>query len=516
MDNGEIYSDWGFIVMQTSWKDYQQSAVWKRMLVALKTSEAYFNDDVFLSSASSDSLKPKPKTQPEKSTKTVRMTIDYDGDTSILDFTVLGCLVTTTISTSQNRPVTQPTSAVYYDSILEPSTKRKALDQSTSSKAASSSSNRRLTPLLPSLAQVKERPLVDRNRAAESRAGPFNQDDDHSRNADFGYDGDYNDGGMDVDEPEQDPIPESPHVESERQSLSEPRRHPTGRGDGRIERDDGDIPTPDDDGQFDVGEAEEPEPEENPRRKRVRLAKEKKEKLRCLSTILDGPQNLMMTRTDFAEGSNSDTLLFNGGEPDQSTLSSGVHELAKLQCPSFKKIVWIPEAQTEPISKKHRRQGTTRHLRSRNERSNSKQAEVWVENPDEGWDAETEKKAMVIDYETKQEMEKVIVWAAAMLDPKQPLNATYAFQKVFSDGEFVAGNQYYLENISDRDCKLFVAQTRKVTEKMIPSPTKRASMVPAVRDASASQTPRPAARVGPPTGSGPPSKPKKIGTSSTR
>ncbi|KAG8939162.1 hypothetical protein FRC04_006936 [Tulasnella sp. 424] len=179
-----------------------------------------------------------------------------------------------------------------------------------------------------------------------------------------------------------------------------------------------------------------------------------------------------------------------------------------------------------------------------------------------------------------------------MLNPKQPLNATYTFQKVISDGEFVAGGvlvipvggkkpskpardntylfyriegavrvmvqrstfviarngmfmvprggldpfafpawsptdilqpissgkQYYLENISDHDCKLFFAQARKVTEKMIPSPTKRASMpvVPAGRDASASQTPQAAARVGPPAGSGSPSKTKKIETSSKR
>lgn len=146
-----------------------------------------------------------------------------------------------------------------------------------------------------------------------------------------------------------------------------------------------------------------------------------------------------------------------------------------------------------------------------------------------------------------------------MLEPKRPMNADYAFQKVFMDGDFVAGgileipvggakpskpardntyifyciegavrvmvhksnfvisrngmfmvprgkplcpilcveenayfilgNQYYLENISDRDCKLFFAQARKVTENMIPSPTKRASAIPGSSGRYLSHTP---------------------------
>lgn len=40
---------------------------------------------------------------------------------------------------------------------------------------------------------------------------------------------------------------------------------------------------------------------------------------------------------------------------------------------------------------------------------------------------------------------------------------------------YITGNQYYLENIADKTCRLFFAQARKVAEKMIPSPTKRAT-----------------------------------------
>ncbi|KAG8912405.1 hypothetical protein FRC01_005112 [Tulasnella sp. 417] len=180
-------------------------------------------------------------------------------------------------------------------------------------------------------------------------------------------------------------------------------------------------------------------------------------------------------------------------------------------------------------------------------RGNPKAGEVYVDNPDEGWDAETEGDALVIDYDTKQEMKKTIAQTAAMLNPKHPFNGSYAFQKVFMDGEFVAGgvleipvggkkpskpardntylfyciegairvvvhqntfviarngmfmvprgNQYHLENISNHRCKLFFAQARKVTEKIILHRPKRTSMAPSAREASASQTPEPAARV---------------------
>ncbi|KAG8889719.1 hypothetical protein FRB98_003011 [Tulasnella sp. 332] len=123
-----------------------------------------------------------------------------------------------------------------------------------------------------------------------------------------------------------------------------------------------------------------------------------------------------------------------------------------------------------------------------------------------------------------------IAQTAAMMSPKTPADANYSFQKVFMDGEFIAGgilnmpvggkkpnkgardntyiffvvegavrvmvnktdfiittngmfmvprgNMYYLENIGDRECKLFFAQARKVTQRMIPSPNKATSARP--------------------------------------
>ncbi|KAG8940717.1 hypothetical protein FRC04_005072 [Tulasnella sp. 424] len=70
-------------------------------------------------------------------------------------------------------------------------------------------------------------------------------------------------------------------VESERQSPSEPAETPSDEkmAESEIGRDDGGIPAPDEDDQFDVGARRGGgEPEESPRSKRARLAQEKKEK----------------------------------------------------------------------------------------------------------------------------------------------------------------------------------------------------------------------------------------------
>ncbi|KAG8896295.1 hypothetical protein FRC01_011902 [Tulasnella sp. 417] len=436
--------------------------------------------------------------------------------------------------------------------------------------------------------------VVDQNQGAESHAGLFNQDDDDSGNEDLGFNGDDNDGGMDVDEPEDrdptpEPVPSKANDKARRNRVETPSDEEmvqsTAGGDDEV------LPTPDDDGQFDLGggfdeeqqqeeeEVEEREPSESPRSKRARLAKEKKEKAEQKRKPLrqkDPNAQPKKTKRIFepqSDDDGDDTGLRRGKRQRYAPLDwwRGEHAVVRrprageAPVPIISGIVRIPEARPEPFAKKNRRRGTTKPPSSK---GNAKAEEVYVDNPDDGWDAETEQDALVIDYDTKEEMEKTIAQTAAMLNPKQPLNASYAFQKVFTDGEFVAGgvleipvggkkpskpardntylfyciegavrvmvhrstfiiarngmfmvprgNQYYLENISDHSCKLFFAQARKVTEKMIPSPTKRTSIAPAAREASASQTPKPAARGGPSIASGSPTKAKKIGASSKR
>ncbi|KAG8940715.1 hypothetical protein FRC04_005070 [Tulasnella sp. 424] len=122
-------------------------------------------------------------------------------------------------------------------------------------------------------------------------------------------------------------------------------------------------------------------------------------------------------------------------------------QVAGVPVPIITEIGRIPKKNPKPPS-------------SRDEQNNSKEAEVGVENPDEALDVETERTAVVIDYDTNQEMEKgmaeiagnllvgnligvfssfaVIAQTASMLNPEKPPNATFAFQKVFADGDFAA------------------------------------------------------------------------------
>ncbi|KAG8856020.1 hypothetical protein FRB96_006587 [Tulasnella sp. 330] len=191
-------------------------------------------------------------------------------------------------------------------------------------------------------------------------------------------------------------------------------------------------------------------------------------------------------------------------------------------------IIRVPDDEVAPLGLKKKRRGTTKPPSSRGA---SRAREVHVDmNPEEGWDAETEELVTIIDYDTGVQLEKAIAQTAAMMSPKTPADADYSFQKVFMDGEFIAGgilnmpvggkkpnkgardntyiffvvegavrvmvnktdfiittngmfmvprgNMYYLENIGDRECKLFFAQARKVTQRMIPSPSKATSARP--------------------------------------
>ncbi|KAG8938251.1 hypothetical protein FRC04_009194 [Tulasnella sp. 424] len=132
-----------------------------------------------------------------------------------------------------------------------------------------------------------------------------------------------------------------------------------------IERDNKDIPAPDDDAQFDVGGSYDDKPQQRDEEEEGRepwRAKEanglawlrrrsKRRRLnelsgshssrRILMPEQDGADigdNLTMTTMlCFVEGSDNVTLLLNGGE--ESTHSSGVQELVELQC--LPEIVWI-------------------------------------------------------------------------------------------------------------------------------------------------------------------------------
>ncbi|KAI0345115.1 hypothetical protein BDW22DRAFT_1000002 [Trametopsis cervina] len=135
-------------------------------------------------------------------------------------------------------------------------------------------------------------------------------------------------------------------------------------------------------------------------------------------------------------------------------------------------------------------------------------------NPEQGWDDETNEMGTVLEYPTNNEVTKRIAFTARMVHPKLDASGQFSFVKIFGDGNFMAagqliippggskptkgskdntfmfyviegavaykvhrtrfvlstggmflvprGNTYYIQNISDRDAKLFFAQAREL------------------------------------------------------
>ncbi|PPQ76613.1 hypothetical protein CVT26_012739 [Gymnopilus dilepis] len=187
--------------------------------------------------------------------------------------------------------------------------------------------------------------------------------------------------------------------------------------------------------------------------------------------------------------------------------------------PPIKEILRIPKENPEPLGAKRKR-GTTRP-RSRSKSVKPVDPDDYqippaapVPNPEEGWDDETPATCTVLNYTNKMEVERRIAWTAKMVKPLQAANHGWSFDKVFGDDDFIAagqliiparsrkpskaakdntyvfyviegavnfkihetsmvlctgsmfmvprGNTYLIENICDRNAKLFFTQARKV------------------------------------------------------
>jgi len=137
-------------------------------------------------------------------------------------------------------------------------------------------------------------------------------------------------------------------------------------------------------------------------------------------------------------------------------------------------------------------------------------------NPEEGWDDKMETQAIVKEYPGDEDVERRIAFTARMFAPRAVANNEWFFQKIFGDGDFIAagqivippkgrkprksskdntfiflviegavnlkvcetsliiasggmfmiprGNTYSIENIAERDAKLFFTQARKIRE----------------------------------------------------
>ncbi|KAJ7453078.1 Mif2/CENP-C like-domain-containing protein [Mycena latifolia] len=198
----------------------------------------------------------------------------------------------------------------------------------------------------------------------------------------------------------------------------------------------------------------------------------------------------------------------------------GDHDPERVLCPPIRAIIRIPKEPVVPLGKHGRA-----HKRARKRSSSAgtghvveKVVEVRVpaEDPEAGWDDETSPDAVVKSYPDGQDVLRRIAFPAKMFNPTPAANNEWAFQKVFNDPDFVAagqllipphgrkpskqtkdntfiffviegavnlkiyetslvvasggmfmvprGNTYFIENIADRDAKLFFTQARKMRE----------------------------------------------------
>ncbi|KAJ4491384.1 Mif2/CENP-C like-domain-containing protein [Lentinula edodes] len=169
--------------------------------------------------------------------------------------------------------------------------------------------------------------------------------------------------------------------------------------------------------------------------------------------------------------------------------------------PHIKEIIRIPEEPKEPLGKHHKRK-----------RGRSKTVQP-ADDPEEGWDDDTNAVVSVIDWKTKEPKDKRIICLAKDIKPHRAANSEWAYQRIFGDDNFTAsghltipvhgrkptkttkdntytfyliqgainlkihetssilctgaqfmvprGNTYFIENIGDREAKLFFAQARQ-------------------------------------------------------
>ncbi|ETW86246.1 hypothetical protein HETIRDRAFT_443810 [Heterobasidion irregulare TC 32-1] len=197
----------------------------------------------------------------------------------------------------------------------------------------------------------------------------------------------------------------------------------------------------------------------------------------------------------------------------QEKVVYGRRDGGKSFVPSIKEILRYPKEPPKPLGiagKKYKRSSAPR--------SKSKTVDedaVLVYNPEEGWDSGTKEFGVIRDYITGQEITRRVAYPSHRLLYKTAMSKEFYFQKIFSDSEYAAagqlmipakghkpskttndntyifyviegavtfkvhessyilcsggsimvprGNTYFIENISDREARLFFAQARRVT-----------------------------------------------------
>ncbi|KAJ2930701.1 hypothetical protein H1R20_g6395, partial [Candolleomyces eurysporus] len=252
-------------------------------------------------------------------------------------------------------------------------------------------------------------------------------------------------------------------------------------------------------------EPEEPEPEPEPRKKKVKISDEKprtktksESKKENQDYHRDGVRRSKRQHYKPLDYWRGEKVVY--GRPDFSS--------QEIMVPHIREIIRIPKEQSESLGKRKRGRS-----RSRTAQPSAPGSKIVAFNPEEGWDDDTPSNAKVLDYRNGQEVERRIAWTAKMVNPRPVANNSWSFDKIFGDADFIAagqlvippnsrkpskatkdntyifyvvegavnlkvhdtslvlssggmfmvprGNTYFIENISQRDAKLFFTQARK-------------------------------------------------------
>ncbi|KAL0062628.1 mitotic fidelity of chromosome transmission-related protein [Marasmius tenuissimus] len=316
------------------------------------------------------------------------------------------------------------------------------------------------------------------------------------------------------------PVP-APRSKSQAQDMSTPKASTKGRPSAHTPRaghddfddlegdmsqlpDDVDVPGPQDE-----EEEEEEEPEEQPKGKKIRVEEPKEVVARRAKATKGQSSSLKENRVEGVRRSQRKSY-----KPLQFWRNEKVvygrpnHKNGQILVPHIREIIRIPEEPAEPL-------GAASKKRKRSTRSRSHAPEA-VANPEEGWDVDSAERGEVFDWATKQLLEKRIACPPSKVTTQRAAGAEWEFQKIFGDEQFIAagqllippkrskpskttkdntyvfcimegavnvkinetsiilctggmfmvprGNQYFIENISNRPARLFFAQARMVAK----------------------------------------------------
>jgi len=128
----------------------------------------------------------------------------------------------------------------------------------------------------------------------------------------------------------------------------------------------------------------------------------------------------------------------------------GKRENGIAYCPVVKEIIRIPKEPPKSLSKVGRKKGNN---------NQSRRSVALTNNPEEGWDDSTPLTGVVIDWQTKDEVQRRmwlsvdyfictllkfitgIAFPSSQVEYRAAENEEFYFQKIFGDGEFIAAGQ---------------------------------------------------------------------------